>query len=78
MSKSTFRVRAWARPWGFAPEDVLGPVAIWQGDADELVPPRWGKELARRIPDARLELLADEGHFLGYRHQEAVLRDLVS
>jgi fermentation-respiration switch protein FrsA (DUF1100 family) len=60
---------------GFAPEVVRGHVTIWQGDADDLVPPKWGKELAPRIPDAHLELLAGEGHFLGYRNQEAVLRD---
>lgn len=69
--------RAWARPWGFLPEDALGPVTIWQGDADVLVPPRWGKELTRRIPDARLELRAGEGHFLGYRHQSDILGDLI-
>jgi pimeloyl-ACP methyl ester carboxylesterase len=69
--------RAWVRPWGFAPHDVRGPVTIWQGDADELVPPAWAERLARSIPDARMELLAGEGHFLGYRHQEEVLRDLV-
>ena len=49
-------------PWGFALEDVAGAVTIWQGDADELVPPAWGKELATRIPNARLELRAGEGH----------------
>ncbi len=69
--------RAWVRPWGFAPEDVRAPVTIWQGDADELVPPRWAHELTDRIAGARLELRAGEGHFLGYRHQADVLRDLV-
>ena len=69
--------RAWVRPWGFAPEDVRVPTVIWQGDADELVPPAWGRELARRITGARLELLPGEGHFLGYRHQAAVLGALV-
>jgi pimeloyl-ACP methyl ester carboxylesterase len=68
--------RAWVKPWGFAPEDVRGHVTIFQGDADDLVPPQWADELARRIPDAHLELLAGEGHFLGYRHQDDVLRAL--
>ena len=70
--------RAWVRPWGFTPEDVQGHVTIFQGDADDLVPPEWGTELAQRIPDAQLEVLPGEGHFLGYRHQERVLRALVS
>ncbi len=69
--------RAWVRPWGFAPQDVRGPVTIWQGDADELVPPRWPHELTDRIAGARLELRAGEGHFLGYRHRSDVLRDLM-
>ena len=40
--------RAWVRPWGFAPEDITGSVVIWQGGADELVPPAWGTQLADR------------------------------
>jgi len=70
--------RAWVRPWGFSPEDVRGPVTIWQGDEDDLVPPAWGRELSERIPDARLILLGGEGHFLGYRHQAEILRDLLT
>src|SRR5262249_35511921 len=47
--------RAWARPWGFSPDDVRGEVTIWQGDADDLVPPKWAEALARRIPNSHLE-----------------------
>ena len=68
--------RAWARPWGFTPEDVKIPTVVWQGDADHLIPPDWGKTLSSRIPGARFELRAGEGHFLGLRHQVEVLRDL--
>lgn len=70
--------RAWVRPWRFAPEDVEGPVTIWQGTADELVPAAWGRALGERIPGARLNLLEGEGHFLGYLHQAEILRDLVA
>jgi pimeloyl-ACP methyl ester carboxylesterase len=69
--------RAWARPWGFEPESIAGPVRIWQGEADSLVPPAWARELARRIPDAQLELLSGAGHFLAYRHQREIIRDLI-
>jgi len=69
--------RAWVRPWGFAPEAIGGPVRLWQGDADTLVPPKWATTLAQRIPGARLELLPGEGHFLGYRNQAEILRALV-
>ena len=45
--------RAFAAPWGFAPEDVASPVTIWQGDRDRLVPAEWATMLAARLPDAR-------------------------
>ena len=68
--------RAWVRPWGFAPEEVEGPVVLWQGDHDDLVPMRWAQELAARIPEARLELRAGAGHFLAYAHPAEVLESL--
>jgi pimeloyl-ACP methyl ester carboxylesterase len=68
---------AWARPWGFAPEDVVGPVTVWQGGADTLVPPAWGRTLADRLPRGRLTAVADAGHFVGFTHTRALLADLV-
>jgi pimeloyl-ACP methyl ester carboxylesterase len=69
----TEEYRAWARPWGFTAEDVAGPVDVWHGDRDELVPPEWGAELARRIPEGRLHAVAGAGHFLGYTHTAEIL-----
>jgi pimeloyl-ACP methyl ester carboxylesterase len=69
--------RAWARPWGFTPEDVQAPTVVWQGDADALVPPHWAETLSARIPGAALRWCPGEGHFLALRHQEEILRDLV-
>jgi pimeloyl-ACP methyl ester carboxylesterase len=69
--------RAWARAWGFTPADVRGPVTIWHGDRDELVPPGWADELARALPDARLERVRGAGHFLGYTHTADVLHTLL-
>ena len=69
--------RAWVRPWGFDPEHVRAPVTVWHGDADELVPVSMGRELSERIPGAKLTVLEGESHFLGYRNQDAILRDLL-
>jgi pimeloyl-ACP methyl ester carboxylesterase len=69
--------RAWARPWGFAPTDVHGPVTLWHGDEDELVPLAWAEQLTNSLPDARLQRVHGGGHFLGYTHTENVLRSLV-
>jgi pimeloyl-ACP methyl ester carboxylesterase len=68
--------RAWARPWGFAPEDVTGEVTVWHGDADTLVPAAWGEALAARIPGARLTRVAGAGHFVACTHTAEVLADL--
>ena len=44
--------------------EVSLPVLVVHGDADELVPPAAGRELAELIPGARLELLPGCGHVL--------------
>ena len=67
---------AWARPWGFDIGDISVPTAIWHGTADALIPARWGEELAKRIPNARLRMCTDEGHFVAYSHQAEILDDL--
>jgi pimeloyl-ACP methyl ester carboxylesterase len=55
---------AFAKPWGFAPEDVRVEVRLWQGELDVLSPRRHGEYVARRLPNARFELLEGGGHFL--------------
>jgi pimeloyl-ACP methyl ester carboxylesterase len=59
--------RAWARPWGFDPEDLDVPVDVWTGTADELVNPSWPHRLAERIPGATLNIRSG-GHFMAHLH----------
>jgi pimeloyl-ACP methyl ester carboxylesterase len=47
--------------WGF-PLDSAGPVAVWQGSEDLMVPPAHGKWLAKHLPGARARLRRGEGH----------------
>jgi pimeloyl-ACP methyl ester carboxylesterase len=70
--------RAWVRPWGFGLGDVATPVDLWQGDDDHLVPTSWASRLLSGLPDARLHLLAGEGHFLLFDHSEHVLATLIA
>jgi fermentation-respiration switch protein FrsA (DUF1100 family) len=67
---------AWARPWGFALEDVAVPVTLHQGTDDDLVPPAWAQTLADRVPGAHLELHQGAGHFLTYVDPARVLQGL--
>ena len=55
---------AFAKPWGFEPEDVDAEVRLWQGELDVLAPRRHGEYVASRLPNARFELLEGGGHFL--------------
>ena len=52
----------WARPWGFALEQIARPVHIWQGDDDLLVPLHHAEDMAVRLPNATLHRLAGVGH----------------
>jgi pimeloyl-ACP methyl ester carboxylesterase len=48
--------------WGFDVADITIPVAVWQGDADAMVPLAHGSWLAASIPGATRHLLEGEGH----------------
>lgn len=67
--------RAWARPWGFRPEDVTTAVDLWYGTEDRLVPSVWRERLASRLPAAELHVVDDAGHLVAYdRWQEVLVR----
>ena len=67
--------RAWMRPWGFAPEELVVPVDIWAGTRDELVSPAWPHRLASRIPGATLNI-RDGGHFMAHLHYREIFEAL--
>jgi pimeloyl-ACP methyl ester carboxylesterase len=67
---------AFAKSWGFEPEDVHAEVRLWQGELDVLAPRTHGEYLASRLPNARFELLEGGGHFLD--EQWAVVLDWLS
>jgi pimeloyl-ACP methyl ester carboxylesterase len=55
---------AFAKSWGFEPEDVHADTRLWQGELDVLAPRTHGEYVASRLPNASFELLEGGGHFL--------------
>lgn len=76
------RAAAWeltllAHPWDFQIAEVRTPVRIWQGLADNIVPPAMARHLAAMVRRSNLRLLPEEGHLsLIVHHLDAVLADL--
>ena len=53
---------AFVRPWGFELSSIRGPVAVWQGRRDLMVPFAHGEWLVAHLPAARPRLRPEHGH----------------
>jgi pimeloyl-ACP methyl ester carboxylesterase len=67
---------AFARPWGFALDQIGVPVSIWQGGQDRMVPPEHGRWLGAHVAGARMHFLPGEGHLSLFGRIDAVLDEL--
>jgi pimeloyl-ACP methyl ester carboxylesterase len=69
----------YARPWGFAIEDVRVPVRLWHGIEDRAFAVRLAEEIANRFPNCKARFIQGEGHYsLPIRHMREILADLIS
>jgi pimeloyl-ACP methyl ester carboxylesterase len=69
---------AFARPWGFDLGAIRGPVHIWQGRHDRMVPFAHGEWLAAHVGGACPHLLDDHGHLtLVVDSMPAILDELI-
>jgi pimeloyl-ACP methyl ester carboxylesterase len=60
--------------WGVPFAEVHVPVALFHGTDDRSTPLAMATHMAERLPDATLEVLPGEGHFLLATHAERILR----
>jgi pimeloyl-ACP methyl ester carboxylesterase len=65
-----------ARPWALDVTTISIPAFVWHGQADENVPSTHAEWLASSLPDARMHLLAGEGHGLTRTHLPQILAEL--
>ena len=66
-----------ARPWGFDLQRISVPVQLWQGLADNIVPPHMARYMEERLPHCECRYLPDEGHFsLIYKYHHDILAGL--
>jgi pimeloyl-ACP methyl ester carboxylesterase len=60
-------------PWGVNFADVTVPTVVWQGTDDHIVPPRAAFRLAEALPNCRLDVIHDAGHYWVFDHFDEVL-----
>jgi pimeloyl-ACP methyl ester carboxylesterase len=63
--------------WGFKLNKIKSKVFLWYGDADKNVSLNMGKYYASQIPNSKLIIYPNEGHFLQITHAEEILRTLI-
>jgi pimeloyl-ACP methyl ester carboxylesterase len=59
--------------WGFAFEDIPGPVHFFQGDVDRNVPVQHAQLMAAKVPGAILHRYPGEGHFMVFKRLAEIL-----
>jgi pimeloyl-ACP methyl ester carboxylesterase len=64
------------RPWGFDPGEVPGPVNLWHGRRDVLVPVAHALRLAEAIPSCATFLEPRGGHFFFSRRLAEIIAPL--
>jgi pimeloyl-ACP methyl ester carboxylesterase len=69
----------YAHDWGFALEEIRGPVRIWHGKADSSFPWRMAEALARRLPNCETRFVEGEGHYsLPLTRRREIMEDLIA
>lgn len=65
------------RSWGFDLEDIVIPVAVWQGSEDTLVPAAWVVKMQKNLPHAKLRLVQGAGHFVAHTEITSLLKEVI-
>jgi pimeloyl-ACP methyl ester carboxylesterase len=63
------------KPWSLELKGYAGPIKIWHGDEDQILPLGMAEQMAKLIPRAQLNVLNNEGHYsLIIKRMENILK----
>ena len=70
--------RAWARPWGFAYNNIHCPATIFRGTSDQLIPRSWSEHMATALPQGVFQEVPNAGHLFPITDWQRVLRPFLA
>lgn len=70
--------KAFLGTWNFECTDIQTPLFLFYGNADKNVPPQMGQYYRNAVPNSKLILYEDEGHFIMYTRAEEIFKSLGS
>ncbi len=70
-------LRLFCAPWGLPLAEIDVPTVIWQGSDDTIVPASAAYYLAAQLPNCRLDVVQEAGHYWGFG-QFALVLDTVA
>jgi pimeloyl-ACP methyl ester carboxylesterase len=66
-------LRLFCSPWGLTLGEIDVPSVMWQGSDDTIVPPSVAYHLAAQLPNCRLDVIQEAGHYWGFANFARVL-----
>jgi len=66
-------LRLFCSPWGLSLAEIDVPTVMWQGSDDTIVPPSAAYHLAAQLPNCRLDVIQQAGHYWAFANFARVL-----
>lgn len=71
-------IKMYARNWGFPLSEIICPVTLWHGSADDVVHFRFAQDMKTYLQRATLNFVENEGHYsILLNCREQILSDLL-
>ena len=67
-----------SQPWGFSPADIVVPVTLWHGEADQNVSLSAARYMAQAIPHCRAHFVPGKGHMLLWECWDEIVTELLA